>query len=117
MLRRHAGVADVVVVGSKGPLGEEIVKAVVVRTDENGRRRRRGRDDALRHELLTLCRAQLAVYKVPRVVEFRAEIPAARWARSSGSTWSERVERASARARAPARPAVMGLGRSPARVV
>ncbi|MGH9119727.1 MAG: class I adenylate-forming enzyme family protein [Acidimicrobiales bacterium] len=69
VLRQHAGVADVVVVGSRGALGEEVVKAVVVRTDGDGDSR------PLRRELLSICRSQLAVYKVPRVVEFRAEIP------------------------------------------
>ncbi|MGH8773895.1 MAG: class I adenylate-forming enzyme family protein [Jiangellaceae bacterium] len=69
VLRRHAAVADVVVVGTEGPLGDEIVKAVVVRTQGGSD------DDTLRGELVASCRAQLAVYKVPRMVEFRFEIP------------------------------------------
>ena len=69
VLRRHPAVADVVVVGAAGALGEEVVKAVVVQ------RRRRPDDRQLRHELLALCREELAVYKVPRIVEFRDEIP------------------------------------------
>jgi long-chain acyl-CoA synthetase len=74
VLRRHPAVADVVVVGSRGPLGEEVVKAVVV--EAPGRGGADGDDDAaLRHELLAWCRAELAVFKVPRIVEFRAEIP------------------------------------------
>jgi long-chain acyl-CoA synthetase len=34
-----------------------------------------GDDRELRHELLALCREELAVHKVPRIVAFRAEIP------------------------------------------
>jgi long-chain acyl-CoA synthetase len=68
VLRQHDGVADVVVVGAAGTLGEEIVKAVVVPADAV--------DEAvLRRELTGLCRTRLAVYKVPRIVEFRPEIP------------------------------------------
>ena len=68
VLRQHDGVADVVVVGAAGTLGEEIVKAVVVPADSV--------DEAvLRGELTGLCRTRLAVYKVPRIVEFRPEIP------------------------------------------
>ena len=69
MLRRHPDVVDVVVVGAAGSLGEEVVKAVVVHRD--------GLDDdrELRHELSALCRDELAVHKVPRIIAFRAEIP------------------------------------------
>jgi len=68
VIRRHPAVADVVVVGAAGSLGEEVVKAVVVHTDVPD-------DRQLRHDLLALCRAELAVHKVPRIVAFRAEIP------------------------------------------
>jgi long-chain acyl-CoA synthetase len=68
VLRRHPLVADVVVVGAAGSAGDQVVKAVVVPRD--------GADErALRTDLLALCRAELAVHKVPRVVEFRDEIP------------------------------------------
>jgi long-chain acyl-CoA synthetase len=69
VLRQHPAVADVVVLGSHGSLGEEVVKAVVVEGPDGGDNRQ------LRRELLALCREQLAVHKVPRIVEFRAEIP------------------------------------------
>ncbi|MGH8824264.1 MAG: class I adenylate-forming enzyme family protein [Jiangellaceae bacterium] len=69
VLRRHPGVADVVVVGAAGSLGEEIVKAVVVPAESTAD------EAALRGELIGLCRTRLAVYKVPRIVEFRSEIP------------------------------------------
>ncbi|MGH8825109.1 MAG: class I adenylate-forming enzyme family protein [Jiangellaceae bacterium] len=68
VLRQHQGVAEVVVVGAAGTLGEEIVKAVVVPAESAD-------EAALRGELIGLCRTRLAVYKVPRIVEFRAEIP------------------------------------------
>jgi long-chain acyl-CoA synthetase len=68
VLRRHPGVADLVVVGSRGAHGEEVVKAVIVPAA--------GEDtNELRRDLLASCRTELAVYKVPRVVEFRDEIP------------------------------------------
>jgi long-chain acyl-CoA synthetase len=72
VLRRHPAVADVVVVGSKGALGEEMVKAVVVRAGGDAAT---GDDTELRHELMSRCRAELAVFKVPRIIEFRSEIP------------------------------------------
>ena len=69
VLRGHAGVADVVVVGIEGAVGEQIVKAVVVPGPN-------APDEAeLRRALIEACRARLAVYKVPRVFDFRAEIP------------------------------------------
>jgi long-chain acyl-CoA synthetase len=68
VLRRHPAVADVVVVGAAGSAGDQVVKAVVVPRDP-------GDERALRAQLLALCRAELAVHKVPRVVEFRDEIP------------------------------------------
>jgi long-chain acyl-CoA synthetase len=68
VIRRHPAVADVVVVGAAGSLGEEVVKAVVVHTEVHD-------DRQLRSELLALCREELAVHKVPRIVAFRDEIP------------------------------------------
>jgi long-chain acyl-CoA synthetase len=68
VLRRHPAVADVVVVGAPGPLGGELVKAVVVVAGSP--------DEAdLRRELVGLCGEHLAVHKVPRVVEFLPELP------------------------------------------
>ena len=63
VIATHPRVAEVVVLGMPGePEGEEIVKAVVVadaRTDER--------------ELIRFCRERLASFKVPSVVEFRAQ--------------------------------------------
>jgi long-chain acyl-CoA synthetase len=65
VLAAHPGVREAVVVGVRrsGEL-EESVKAVVV--PSNGCRER---------EVIEFCRERLASFKVPRVVEFRDEIP------------------------------------------
>ena len=61
----HPKVEETVVVGvpGKGP-GEELVKAVVVPSE-----------DCEDKELIVFCQERLANYKVPRIVEFRDEIP------------------------------------------
>jgi long-chain acyl-CoA synthetase len=69
VLRTQPGVGDVVVVGAQGDRGEEIVKAVVVADLPDADESR------LRRDLLAACREQLAPFKVPRIVEFRDEIP------------------------------------------
>ena len=65
VLATHPKVREAVVVGVPGTVpGEENIKAVVVAEapiDEK--------------ELIGLCRDRLAFYKVPRIVEFREEIP------------------------------------------
>jgi long-chain acyl-CoA synthetase len=61
----HPKVAEAVVVGVETKVqGEELVKAVVVPSDEL--------DD---RELIGFCQQRLANFKVPQVVEFREEIP------------------------------------------
>jgi long-chain acyl-CoA synthetase len=61
----HPKVREAVVVAvSGGSGGEQTVKAVVVAGDGCGE-----------HEVIEFCRARLANFKVPRVVEFRDEIP------------------------------------------
>ena len=57
-------VEEVVVLGVPGGRGDELVKAAVVL-----------RSDCSETELVELCRARLADYKVPRLIEFREEIP------------------------------------------
>jgi long-chain acyl-CoA synthetase len=65
VLVAHPTVEEAVVVGLPGKAaGEEIVKAVVVATEPLGER-----------EVIDWCRARLARFKVPQLVEFRAEIP------------------------------------------
>ena len=61
----HPGVGEAIVVGVAGANpGEELVKAVVVATEDC--------DD---REIIRFCRERLANYKVPQVIEFREEIP------------------------------------------
>jgi long-chain acyl-CoA synthetase len=61
----HPKVAETVVLGVPGKVeGEEVVKAVVVPSEDC--------DD---RELVQFCQERLANYKVPRIVEFRDEIP------------------------------------------
>jgi long-chain acyl-CoA synthetase len=65
VLATHPRVREVVVVGVPGKApGEEIVKAVVVPAEPVDK-----------SELVALCRERLALFKVPRVIEFRDEIP------------------------------------------
>lgn len=64
VLLNHPNVLEVVVVGTKQPYSGEIVKAVVV-----------CRQQCPERELIAYCREKLADYKIPRVIEFRDEIP------------------------------------------
>jgi long-chain acyl-CoA synthetase len=57
-------VREVVVVGIPGYLGEQVVKAVVVSSE-----------DCPEQEIVDFCRDRLADFKVPRLVEFVKEIP------------------------------------------
>ncbi len=64
LLRKHPKVNEVVVLGIKSHYGEDVIKAVVVphcQFDES--------------ELIEFCRGKIAEFKIPRVVEFRKEIP------------------------------------------
>ena len=65
VISAHPCVSDVIVVGVGGETeGEETVKAVVVPSGEC--------DEG---ELISFCRERLANFKVPRMIEFRDEIP------------------------------------------
>jgi long-chain acyl-CoA synthetase len=70
VLYEHPKVLEVAVVGEPGPgdgtMHDAIVKAVVVL--------RRG-EKATAEELLALCRERLDAYKVPKLIEFRTELP------------------------------------------
>jgi long-chain acyl-CoA synthetase len=72
VLYEHPKVLEAVVVGEPGAdsgdgtVHEAIVKAVVVL--------RRG-EKATAEELLALCRERLDAYKVPKLIEFRTELP------------------------------------------
>lgn len=64
IIRTHPKVRDVVVLGKPHEVYGEMVKAVVV-----------GEPDCSSEEIIAVCAKHLAEYKIPRVVEFRAEIP------------------------------------------
>lgn len=61
-----AGVREVAVVGVSDQLLGEAIKACVVADDQ---------EESLRMEILRRCRAELPLYKVPKTVEFYAELP------------------------------------------
>ncbi len=60
----HPKVEEVVVVGIKSNYGEEVIKAVIVpncQCDES--------------EFIEFCKGKIAEFKIPRIIEFREEIP------------------------------------------
>ena len=70
VLYRHPSVRLAAVVGEPDAYRGETVKAVVVLRDEY-----RAAGDRVRVELMEWCRAELAAYKRPRVLEFRDSLP------------------------------------------
>ena len=65
ILNIHPKIKEAVVVGVKGPHEGEIVKAVVVLREE----------ECKKHEILSYCKERLAEFKIPKIIEFRQEIP------------------------------------------
>jgi long-chain acyl-CoA synthetase len=66
VLYRHPAVAEAAVIGVPNAMQGEEIKAVVVLKPGH---------TATEQDIITHCRAQMAVYKYPRSVEFRAELP------------------------------------------
>lgn len=64
VLMTHPKVGEVVVVGTKGPLGGELIKAVIVLKEE-----------CKEQEILAFCKDKLADFKIPKLIEFRQELP------------------------------------------
>lgn len=64
VLMTHPQVKEAVVVGIKGPLDGELIKAVIV-----------AKGECKHQEILSLCTAKLADFKIPKIIEFRQEIP------------------------------------------
>ncbi len=64
LLMQHPAVKESVVVGIKGQYGHEVIKAVIVPKAE-----------CTADEIRDWCSSRLVEYKVPRIVEFREEIP------------------------------------------
>lgn len=64
VLSTHPKVEEVVVVGTIRPYAGEMIKAVVV-----------SKEECQEDELLNYCKDKLPDFKVPRIIEFREEIP------------------------------------------
>lgn len=64
ILITHPKVEEVVVVGTKDAYGGEIIKAVIVLKDK-----------CKEQDILSYCKDRLAGFKIPKLIEFREEIP------------------------------------------
>jgi len=64
LLKTHPQVKEVVVVGVESYYGEGVIKAVIVPTSPCNER-----------EIVDFCKGKIADFKIPRIVEFREEIP------------------------------------------
>jgi long-chain acyl-CoA synthetase len=65
VISQHPKVLEVGAVGAKDEKSNEVVKVFVVRKDEN----------LTKEELIVYCRESLTAYKVPKLVEFKDELP------------------------------------------
>lgn len=68
VIAAHAGVAEVAVVGEANPATGETVTAWVVKSDPN----------LTAEEITQYCRQQLTAYKIPKKIEFMAQLPKSR---------------------------------------
>jgi len=68
VLYEHPAVTEAAVVGVPDPYRGETVKAFIVLKPEY-------KDKVSEEEIIQFCRERLAAYKVPRIVEFRDELP------------------------------------------
>ncbi|MEL7037609.1 MAG: AMP-binding protein [Cyanobacteria bacterium J06592_8] len=66
ILTTHPHVREAVVVGVKGSYAGELVKAVIVK---------KGGKNFDDQEILSFCKQRLAEFKIPKIIEFRPEIP------------------------------------------
>lgn len=64
ILNAHPKIEEAVVVGVKGPLEGEIIKAVIVAKEECQER-----------EIVAFCKDKIADFKIPRIIEFRQALP------------------------------------------
>ena len=71
VLYRHPQVRVAAVVGVPDAYRGETVKAVVVLKENHGF----GSNSAAEQNIIAFCRGGLAAYKVPRIVEFRDDLP------------------------------------------
>ena len=65
IIAEHEGVLEVGVIGEPDQKSGEIVKAVIVKKDQS-----LSEEEVIRH-----CREKLTSYKVPKIVEFKTELP------------------------------------------
>ncbi len=66
ILITHPKIKEAVVVGVKGAFAGELIKAVIVQ---------QGLEKCEEQEISSYCKEQLAEFKIPRIIEFRDEIP------------------------------------------
>ena len=66
ILVNHPKVKEAVVVGVKGDFAGEVVKAVIVQKE---------REICENTEILSYCKQRMAEFKIPKIIEFRDEIP------------------------------------------
>jgi long-chain acyl-CoA synthetase len=64
VLMAHPLVKEAVVVGTKGPLGGELIKAVIILKGE-----------CKEQDILFFCKDKLADFKTPKFIEFRQDLP------------------------------------------
>lgn len=64
IIKSRGGIKEVVVLGTHDAISGEIVKAVIV-----------SEEDISMEEVTSFCRGKLSEYKIPKIVEFRSEIP------------------------------------------
>ena len=60
----HPQVTEVVVLGAPSSFGDDLVRSVIVRSGP-----------CAEDEIVEHCRARIADYKVPSIIEFRDELP------------------------------------------
>lgn len=66
ILMKHPKIQEAVVVGVKGEYAGELIKAILVRKPQQ---------PCKDSEIISFCKMQMAEFKVPRIIEFRPEIP------------------------------------------
>jgi len=66
ILVNHPKVKEAVVVGVKGDFAGEVIKAVIVQKE---------REICENTEILSYCKQRMAEFKIPKIIEFRDEIP------------------------------------------
>ncbi len=66
ILMKHPKIQEAVVVGVKGEYAGELIKAVLVKKPQ---------EPCEYSEIISFCKTQMAEFKIPKIIEFRPEIP------------------------------------------